>query len=388
MSAPQNVTYLDYGATTPIDPSVIEAVTESMKVHYGNPASSTHRIGWQSLHLLEECRQKIADMIGANEKQIIFNSGATEANNTILTAIAKKFSREGCHIITTEIEHKCILQRCQRLAKEGCKVSYLPVDCSGHVVIEELLNLITPETRLISIMGVNNETGVIQDLKKASEIAQKHNILLHSDCAQMVGKHPLSVQDIPLDFVSLSGHKFYGPKGVGALYARDISLLQAHPLLLGGGQEAGTRSGTVNLPGIIGFAKAAEIIMEGLEKEIISLSKMKADLVAQLQTRFPQIVLNGNPAPGKTVPGTLNFRIPGLASKELMAVMKGSLAISTGSACTSVSQEPSHVLQAMGCDRDACAESIRLSFGRFTTPEDLSFALDKISQAAKKLGIG
>lgn len=384
MSLSEKITYLDYAATTPIDPSVIDAMTTTMKKYYGNP-SSTHLLGWEAQHYLKKGRQSVADLIGSSAENIIFNSGATEGNNTILHAVAEKFSKEGCHIITSEIEHKCILAQAQLLEKKGCTISYLPVDQMGNVKIQKLPSLITPTTRLISIMGVNNETGVIQDLKSAIDIAHQHNIWIHSDCAQWIGKLPFDLNDLPLDFMSLSSHKLYGPRGMGALYAKHPELLRQFPLLRGGSQEFGTRAGTVNLPGIMGFAQAATITQNTLKEEYAALHKMKTKFISKLKTSFPDLIFNGSHETEKTVPGILNFRIPGIPSKDLMAVLKNDIALSTGSACTSFSQEPSHVLQAMGLSRQACAESLRLSFGRFTPSDQLLSAVEKISCAAKKL---
>lgn len=375
--------YLDYNATTPLDPQVLECFTRSLKEIFGNPASLTHKQGWVAEYKLNEARETVAALIGAASENIVFNSGASEANNTLFKAFAQSYLKEGCHIITTLIEHKCILKCTKTLEKLGCTFSYLPVDSCGVVKISELRRLITPQTRLISVMAANNETGVIQPFEKAAEIAQEHGIPFHTDAAQWIGKLPFDIGTYPIDYLSFSAHKFYGPKGVGALFAKDFSLIESFPLIEGGGQENGIRSGTVNLPSILAFAEASQLAKKLLPTETEKLSIMKQDLVESLQHFFPNVIFNGNPK--TTLPGVLNFSIPGVLSKDLLAATKREIALSTGSACTTVNRKPSHVLKAMGLSDEACRSSLRLSFGRFTTQEELKQAIEVIKIATDRL---
>lgn len=374
--------YLDYNASTPIDPAVQEVMIEALSKNFGNASSTTHSYGWQSQNLLKSSRRSIAKFIQAQEKSILFTSGATESNNLILKAVFQAFSAKGVHIITSEIEHSCILKCCQFLEKQGAKISYLSTDKHGQIRLDKIPDLITPETRLISVMAANHETGVIQDLKQAIKFAHAHKVLFHSDATQWIGKLPFDIADYPADFLSFSAHKFYGPKGVGAIYAKDLTLLRRYPLVHGGGQEMNIRSGTVNVPSIVGFGKCAEISQKNLVKQNQSLAKMKNWFVQEMKKRIPGIIFNGDPR--KTLPGTVNFYLPKLASKELLALTQKKISMSTGSACTSASQEPSYVLVAMGVSKQDCQGSIRLSFGRFTSMNDLITAVKVITAAYEK----
>jgi len=370
----QEPIYLDYNATTPLDPRVREVTVEAMVSLFGNSSSSTHAYGWKAQKMLKRARKHVADLLGASDKFIYFNSGATEANNTILRAVFEAFKPAGCHIITSSIEHKCILRCCEFLKSRGCEISYLPVDSGGRIRVGMIPAMIQANTRLISVMGANNETGVIQDLESVCRIAQEKKILCHSDVAQYVGKVPFSVKKLPFDFLSLSGHKFYGPKGVGAIYSPHAGFLKKFPLIFGGGQERSTRAGTVNTPGVAGFGEAARLATLELEAEAGRLQAIKEEAATLLKREIPSVVFNGRPA--ATLPGTLNFYIPGLASKDLLSWTKEDVALGTGSACTSVTQDPSHVLTAMGLGRDECQSSLRLSFGRFTEADEVRCAIE------------
>ncbi|MBB63888.1 MAG: cysteine desulfurase [Waddliaceae bacterium] len=375
--------YLDYNATCPCDPRVVTAMMNSYSDTIGNASSSTHLYGWTAQHHVKKSREAVAELIGAKESQILFNSGATEANNAILTAVAQHYQNEGCHIITSQIEHKCILQCCSYLESLGCELSYLPVNSDGHICLDHLDQYLRPNTRLLSIMAANNETGVIQNIDLCSKWAKKHGILFHTDAAQLIGKVPFNIQHFSIDFMSFSSHKFYGPKGIGAIYAKDFSLLIEHPFIWGGTQEYGARSGTLNVQGIVGFAEAARIAKAELSDESKRISRMKESFVSMIHKSIPNLIYNGNIT--DTLPGSLNFYIPNIASKDLLSLLRRDLAISTGSACTSATQEPSHVLRAMGLSDEECKSSLRLSFGRYTREEDLEDVVRYLVNALQKL---
>ena len=376
--------YLDNNATTVLDPDVRNTMFHCTEAYFANTASVGYYEGIKSNAYLESCRAVVARLIDAEPHHIVFNSGASEANNTVIRAVADYYLPHGrVHIITSMIEHKCLLSVCQHLHSYGVDVTYLPVDHLGRVCLGALQKAIRPDTRLISIMAANNETGVLQPLAEISEIARRHNILFHTDAAQWVGKLPFSVIAFKPDFVSMSAHKFYGPRGVGALYCSKPDILRHSPLIHGGGQESGLRSGTVNLPGVAGMAKAAEQFLSTYAQRVPAQKTMKEYLIDRLQHRLPEIVING--CPQQSLPNTVNFSIPGIKASTLLQKLKMKVALSSASACHSVEQKPSHVLTAMRLNELLLTGAIRLSMSHTTTKQELDDALDLLVSYTQRL---
>lgn len=377
--------YLDYNATTPIHPDVLATINHCFHDYFANSASVSHYEGIKASHYLEQCRARVAQMLDANPANIIFNSGASEANNTVVRAVVDYYKNQGkVHIITSAIEHKCLLNICEHLQQnDNIEVTYLPINADGKVCIDTLKASLQPNTRLISIMAANNETGVLQPLQDISKIAHDHHILFHTDAAQWVGKLPFSVQDIKPNFVSISAHKFYGPKGVGVLYCDQHDILLNSPLIHGGGQESGMRSGTTNLPGIAGLAKAAEIFLASHQANITKQTQLKKFFLEKLKQTLPQAIVHG--CQEHSLPNTINFSLPTVKSSTLLKKLKMKVALSSASACLSAEQKPSHVLNAMGIDDETSQSAIRLSFGNETTRHDLEIALDLIHLTYEKL---
>ncbi|NAW67669.1 cysteine desulfurase family protein [Photobacterium halotolerans] len=365
--------YLDYNATTPIDSTVRNAMLDCMENHFANPASTTHTLGIKSSFLLDECRETIASLIDASSDNILFTSGASESNNMVLKGVAEYFYSQGpVHFIVSEVEHKCIINQCHYLERRGINVSYAPVNDKGIVTLDAIKKLVNPATKLISVMAANNETGSLMPIKEIADFCLKESILFHSDAAQYIGKLPFSIQDIPVDFLSFSAHKFYGPKGIGGIYFKDKSLLSDSPLIHGGGQEYGLRGGTINLPAVVGMAQAAKITKERVISDLARQNTMKNRFIEQLRADIPDIQFNG--CLQQSLPNTINLSLQGIRSRFLMNKLKNKLALSSGSACNSAQQANSHVLTAMGMDDDRIQSSIRLSFGRETTIEQLDTA--------------
>lgn len=377
--------YLDYNATTPIDPDVLATITDCFHDYFANSASVSHYEGIKAHHYLEKCRATVAQMIDADPNHITFNSGASEANNTVIRAVVDYYKSQGTvHIITSSIEHKCLINICEHLRQhEDVEITYLPVDATGKVCIRTLEASLQPNTRLISIMAANNETGALQPLQEISNIAHAHRTLFHTDAAQWVGKLPFSVRDIKPNFVSISAHKFYGPKGVGVLYCNQPNIILNSPLIHGGGQESGLRSGTVNLPGIAGMAKAAELFIALHEDYITHQKRLKTYFLKQLRLFFPDVVMHS--CEKQSLPNTINFSLPMVKSSTLLKKLKMKVALSSASACLSSEQKPSHVLTAMGINDEISQSAIRLSFGKNTTLEDLDKALDLIHTTYERL---
>ena len=365
--------YLDYNATTPIEQSVRHSMLDCMENYYANPSSITHTMGVKSSLLLDECRQTISSLIDAESHHIYFTSGASESNNMVLKGVTDFFLEQGpVHIIVSEVEHKCILNQCEYLQKKGIEVSYAPVNELGIVTLDAVQSLVKPYTKLISIMAANNETGTLMPIKEVAEFCNEKSILFHSDAAQFVGKMPFSIHSIPVDFLSFSAHKFHGPKGIGALYCRNKSILSKYPLIHGGGQEYGLRGGTSNLPAIVGMAQAAKIAKERVNNDKEHQHSLKKQLIKKLKDDIPSIEFNG--CTQQSLPNTINLSLRGVKSRFLMNKLKSKVALSSGSACNSKEQTHSHVLTAMGLDEERIQGSIRLSFGRDTTSEQLDIA--------------
>lgn len=375
--------YLDCHSTTPLDPLALEAMMPYLTSDFGNASSKSHCFGWKAESAVEKARERVAKVLGCTSREIVFTSGATESNNFILNGIAEKYAHLGKHIITTQIEHKCILVAAERLAKKGFEITYLPVDETGRVRLTDVEAAIRPDTILISVMTANNETGTLQPIREIGALARSRNILFHTDAAQAVGKIPLDVNAMQIDMLSLSAHKFYGPKGVGAVYVRRRDpRVEIEPLIYGGGQENGFRSGTLNVPGIVGLGRAAEIALEKLPHEGARLTALRDQLMKGLTDNLGQVFLNGHPT--ERLPQSLNVSFPFVESDSLVAKLKN-IAISSTSACMSAAAVPSYVLAAMGVSKERVHGSVRFGLGRFTTEEEIVYTIDTVSQNVRQL---
>lgn len=377
----QKKSYFDYQATTPLDPRVLDAMLPYTTALYGNPHSRSHSYGWEAEKALETARVQIADLINADPKEIIFTSGATEANNLALKGISEYFNYD-LHIITSQTEHKAILDTCRYLETKGVRVTYVPVTKDGIVCVKKLRAAIGPDTKLISIMAVNNEIGTISPLEEIGRICKQHDIIFHSDAAQGVGKIPIDVKAANLGAMSISGHKIYGPKGIGALYVRRRPRVRLVPLHHGGGQERGLRSGTTPPFLVAGLGKAIDIAKGEMAKDHEHLKKLNKKFTELLKAQLGAdgFVKNGE----NTIPGCLNLSFPYVEGEGLMMKLKD-FALSSGSACTSASLEPSYVLRALGSTEDSAHSSIRFGFGRFTTDDDLERLANATAKAVLEL---
>ncbi|HEY3799820.1 MAG TPA: aminotransferase class V-fold PLP-dependent enzyme [Caulobacteraceae bacterium] len=380
--------YLDNQASTPVDPRVLEAMLPYFTIDYGNPHSESHVYGERAMAAIDAARAQIAALIRADPREIVFTSGATEANNLALKGAAR-FARQHPtggpvrdHIVTLATEHKCVLESCAALESDEYRVSYLPVPESGLVDLAALEKALTERTLMVSVMAAHNEIGVIQPLAEIGALCRARGVLLHTDAAQALGKIPLDVEAMKIDLMSMSGHKLYGPKGVGALYVRRRPRVRLVPLIDGGGQERGLRSGTLPTPLCVGFGKACAIAAAEMADEAARLKRLRERLYASLAQHIPDLQLNGDRE--RRLPGSLNVSVPGTTAPELIEAC-ASIAISTGSACTSASVEPSYVLRALGLPDDRANASIRLGLGRFTSASDVDYAADSIAAAVARL---
>ncbi|KAL4995653.1 pyridoxal phosphate-dependent transferase [Aspergillus recurvatus] len=370
--------YLDAQATTPTDPRVLDAMLPYLTGIYGNPHSRTHAYGWESEKAVEQARGYIANLIGADAKEIIFTSGATESNNMSIKGVARFFGRSGKkkHIITSQTEHKCVLDSCRHLQDEGFDVTYLPVQNNGLINIEDLKAAIRPDTALVSIMAVNNEIGVVQPLEEIGKLCRSKKIFFHTDAAQAVGKISIDVNKMNIDLLSISSHKIYGPKGIGACYVRRRPRVRLEPIISGGGQERGLRSGTLAPHLVVGFGEACRVAAQDMEydsKYITRLSKRLTDgLLAMEHTS-----LNGDPE--RRYPGCVNVSFAYVEGESLLMALKD-IALSSGSACTSASLEPSYVLRALGSSDESAHSSIRFGIGRFTTEAEIDYVLKAVQE--------
>ena len=379
---PKRPVYLDYQATTPMDPRVVEAMMPYFMEKFGNPHSRNHEHGWEAEEAVEIARKQVAELIGADEREIVFTSGATESNNLAIAGVARFYKDKKDHIVTLQTEHKCVLDTCRHLEMEGLKVTYLPVRKDGLVDLDVLKNAITDKTVLVSIMAANNEIGVIQPLKEIGELCRARGAFFHTDCAQAFGKIPLDVEAMKIDLMSISGHKIYGPKGIGALYVRRKPRIRLVPLIHGGGQERGFRSGTLPTPLCVGLGAAAEIAGKEMADETAKLLKLRDRFYKSVTDRLPEVYLNGDLK--NRLPGNLNISFAYVEGEGLMMGIKD-LSVSSGSACTSASLEPSYVLRALGVTEDLAHTSLRIGFGRFTTESEVDYAADRIVEAVQKL---
>lgn len=375
--------YLDAQATTPVDPRVLDAMLPYLTGMYGNPHSRTHAYGWESDKAIEQAREHVASLIGADPKEIIFTSGATESNNMSIKGVARFFGRGGKkkHIITCQTEHKCVLDSCRHLQDEGFDVTYLPVGSNGLIDLQQLKDSVRPDTMLVSIMTVNNEIGVIQPMKEIGEFCRSKKIYFHTDAAQALGKIPVNVNDWNIDLMSLSSHKIYGPKFAGACYVRRRPRVRIDPIISGGGQERGLRSGTLAPHLVVGFGEACRIAKEEMEYDsnrIKSLSKRLSDgLLAMEHT-----TMNGDA--DRRYPGCVNVSFAYVEGESLLMALKD-IALSSGSACTSASLEPSYVLRALGSSDESAHSSIRFGIGRFTTQSEVDYVLKAVSERVQFL---
>ena len=375
--------YMDYHATTPMDPRVLDAMLPYFKERFGNAASRNHSFGWEAEEAVNKARQQIADLIGANPKEIVFTSGATESDNLAIKGVAEMYAEKGNHIITVGTEHKAVLDTTKRLEKQGCEITYLPVQKDGLVDLDRLRAAITDKTILISIMHANNEIGVIQPIREIGAIASEKGILFHTDATQSVGKIPFNVDDDNVHLASLSAHKMYGPKGVGALYVRRRKpRVQLTAQMDGGGHERGMRSGTLNTAGIVGFGKAAELCRLEMEEDAKRVGAQRDRLQNKLTSELDEVYINGNL--DHRLPGNLNISFAYVEGESLLMGIND-IAVSSGSACTSATLEPSYVLKALGAGDDLAHSSIRFGLGRFTTDEEVDYVGNKVVEVVKKL---
>jgi len=373
--------YLDYQSTTPMDPRVIDAVIKCMREDYGNPHSRTHALGWKAEEMVEIARKQVADLIAADPKEIFFTSGATESNNLAIKGVAHFYGEKKNHVITINTEHKCVINSVRELEQEGFRVTFLPVQQNGLVDLKMLEEAITEETCLVSIMTVNNEIGVIQPIKEIGALCHKKGALFHTDAAQAFGKIPLNVDEMNIDLMSISGHKIYGPKGVGAIYIRRKPRVRIKSLISGGGQERGIRSGTLATPLVVGLGVAAEIAKNEMAKDTAHIKKL-SDKLYQGVMETTEVYLNGDKE--KRFQGNLNFSFAGIEGESMIMAIKD-LAVSSGSACTSSSLEPSYVLHSLGVEDELAHTSIRFGIGRFTTEEEIDYAIALLKTKIQKL---
>ena len=372
----KNPLYFDYQATTPCDPRVVESMLVYFTEKFGNPHSRNHIYGWQAEEAVETARAQIARLINADPSEIIFTSGATESNNIAIKGV---FNFYQGHVITSQIEHKCVLETCRSL---GCEVTYLPVSSKGFVSLEDLKEAIRPDTKLVSIMAASNEIGTIQPIKDIGALCREKGIFFHTDAAQAVGKIPLDVRSMNIDLMSISAHKFYGPKGIGALYVGKKPRVRIKSILSGGGQERGMRSGTLPTPLCVGFGKACEIALNEMENESSRLRQLQLKLYHGLTSQLEDIYLNGDL--NNRLPGNLNISFAYVEGEGLMMRLKD-LCLSSGSACTSESLEPSYVLKAIGVEEDLAHTSLRFGFGRFTTEEEVDYVIKRVVEEVRNL---
>lgn len=374
--------YMDYQATTPMDPRVFDAMKPYFLEKFGNPHSRGHSFGWEAEAASEKARQQVAQLIGADPKEIVFTSGATESNNMALKGIAHFYGDKKKHIITTTTEHKCVLDTCRHLEREGFSVTYLPVQKNGLLDLEVLKNAITDQTAIVSVMAVNNEIGVIQPIREIGAICREHGAFFHTDAAQAFGKMPLDVNEMNIDLMSISGHKIYGPKGVGALFVRRRPRVRLVPIINGGGQERGFRSGTLPTPLIVGLGEAARIAGKEMQSDNERIRRLTEKMYDGIVGSVKDIFLNGDKE--QRIAGNLNLSFAYIEGESMLMSIKN-LAVSSGSACTSASLEPSYVLRAIGVGEDLAHTSIRFGIGRFTTEEEVDFAIKEVCGAIDKL---
>jgi len=382
--------YMDNHATTRVDPRVVEAMLPWLTEQYGNPSSTSHVFGWDAGDGVDKARTQVATALGASDREIVFTSGATESNNLAIRGAAHRQQRKGRHLVSVVSEHRAVLDPLARLGREGFEITLLPVaqqdqQCPGRIDLAQLEEAIGEETTLVSVMLANNETGVLQEMEQIGRLCKERGVLLHTDATQAVGRVGVDVEQLQVDLLSFSAHKFYGPKGVGGLYVRRRDpQVRLEPLVDGGGHEQGRRSGTLNAPGIVGMAVALGLAVDEMQETAARLGPMRDRLYKGLIDRLDEVLLNGPPLDAARLAGNLNVSFSNVDGEALMMSMRD-LAVSSGSACTSVDPEPSHVLRAMGLSDDQTRASLRFGLGRFNTEEEVEFAVQQVTGAVQRL---
>jgi cysteine desulfurase len=376
--------YLDHNATTPLDPRVFQAMTPFFLDAFGNAASRGHSFGFRAMRAVDQARVQVAALLGCDIKEIVWTSGATESNNLAIKGVADMYADVGRHIITQPTEHKAVLDPCKKLSHQGYDVTWLNVDRTGRIDLGQLADAIRPDTILVSIMAANNEIGTLQPIREIGQLCHQRGVLFHCDATQAVGKIPVNVQDDQIDLMSMSGHKLYGPKGAGILYVRRKNpRVRLTPLFDGGGHEQGFRSGTLNVPGIVGVGSACELAMLEMPQESPRLATLRDRLQAGIMQRVEGVTVNGNQQ--HRLPHVTNLSFASVEGEHLLATVTRDLAISSGSACTSASMEPSFVLKAIGVDNDLAYASIRFSLGKSNTQEQIDFAIEHVAECVNRL---
>ncbi len=379
---PQTPIYMDCHATTPVDERVLEAMLPYFRQRFGNAASRTHTFGWAAEEAVDRAREQVAALLGARPSEIVFTSGATESNNRAIKGVAAAYRDRGLHIVTQATEHHAVLDSCRALERQGFRITALPVDRTGQVNPETVAESLTDETILVSIMAANNETGVLQPIAEIAALCKNHNILFHTDATQAVGKIALSVADLGIDLFSLSAHKFYGPKGVGALYVRSRPRVRVIGQIDGGGHERGMRSGTLNVPGIVGLGAACEVASQEIPQEEPRIRSLRDRLQEFLFNNLDDIYLNGHPQ--ERLAGSLNLSLAHVDGESLLMGLNN-IALSSGSACTSANLEPSYVLRAMGVTDGLARNSLRFGLGRFNTEAEVDYVANRVITEARRL---
>jgi len=379
----QKPIYMDYHATTPVDPRVLDAMLPYFTAKFGNAASRSHSFGWEAKEAVDKSRRQIAELIGATPEEIIFTSGATESDNLAIKGVAEMYAERGNHIVTVATEHKAVLDTCKKLAKRGFQVTYLPVQPSGLIDLDRLREAITDRTLLVSVMHANNEIGVLQPIREIGRIARERGVLFHTDATQSVGKVPVDVNRDYIDLMSLSGHKMYGPKGIGVLYVRRKNpRVQITAQMDGGGHERGMRSGTLNVTGIVGLGEACAICQREMAEESVRLAALRDRLKDRILAELDEAYINGTME--HRLPNSLNLSFAYVEGESLLMGLKD-VAVSSGSACTSATLEPSYVLKALGVSEDLAHTSIRFGLGRFNTEEEVDYVAARVVEAVRRL---
>ncbi len=379
---PATPVYLDYQATTPVDPRVLDTMLPYFTREFGNPHSGQHSIGRTAADAVERAREQVAALIGAQAREIVFTSGATESNNIAIKGVARFHKQRGDHIVTVETEHKCVLMSAARMKAEGYRVTQLPVQANGMIELDRLADAIDDKTVLVSIMAVNNEIGVIQPMAEIGALCRTRGVAFHTDAAQAFGKIALDMDEMAIDLLSISGHKVYGPKGIGALYVRRRPRVRLTADMDGGGQERGLRSGTVPSTLCVGLGEAAAVAGEDMPQEAPRLTALRDRFLARMEAALPDMRLNGDRV--ARLPGNLSLTFPGVDAERLMAELDD-LAMATGSACTSATVEPSYVLRALGLSDDLARATVRIGLGRFTTEAELDYAAERLTAAVRRM---
>jgi cysteine desulfurase len=375
--------YMDNNSTTRVDPRVVEEMLPYFSTHYGNAASRHHSFGWKAEAAVERAREQVAELIGAGAKEIVFTSGATESDNLALKGVASMYRSKGDHIVTAATEHKAVLDPCKRLEREGFRFTFLPVDRFGRVTAEQVADALTERTILVSIMAANNEVGTLQPIREIGLLCKERGVLFHTDGVQAVGKIPIDVEEMGIDLLSLTAHKIYGPKGIGALYVRRRNPhVRLDPLIDGGGHERGMRSGTLAVPSIVGFGKACALCREEMPGEGDRLRSLRERLRRGIMEGLTDTFLNGHPT--ERLPGNVNISFAYVEGDALLMAMKN-VAVSSASACTSANIEPSYVLKALGVSDELAHSSIRFGLGRFNTQEEVDFVVQEVTDTVNRL---